>query len=129
MVGRTLMVSVVASGLLMVAPSRAAGQALPDGVTEAMIEEGGSLFSGAALCSVCHGPGGTGMPGLGPNLTDDEWLHGDGTFDFLVVRITTGVPADESKGGLAMAPRGGSSLTDEQVRAVAAYVWSLRRGA
>lgn len=116
-------------GALATSPLVAArAQDLPDSVTAAMVEEGKGLFAGAGICSVCHGPDGQGVSGLGPNLADEEWLHSDGSFEAIVAQITKGVPAEESKGGLVMAPRGGSSLTNEQVRAVAAYVWSLRRG-
>jgi mono/diheme cytochrome c family protein len=41
-----------------------------------------------------------------------------------VATVTSGVPADKAKKGIAMPPKGGSSITDEQVKAVAAYVHS-----
>jgi mono/diheme cytochrome c family protein len=96
---------------------------LPQGVTPAMIEEGGKLFKGPALCGACHGVSGTG--GVAPNLTDTLWLHSKGTFEDIVRQINTGVPQAQAKGGMMMPPRGGAALTDAQVRAVAAYVWSL----
>lgn len=105
----------------------AQGEALPSGVTTEMITAGQRLFAGPGLCMACHGPEGRGMPNMAPDLGDAEWLHGDGSFAYLVRRILAGVPADSSTTGIAMPPRGGSRLTDEQVRAVAAYVWSLRR--
>lgn len=98
---------------------------LPPGVTPAMIADGQKIFSGPGLCSACHGPQAKGVNGLGPNLTDAEWLHSDGTYEALVAQVTTGVPASKSKGGIAMPPKGGAALSDAQVRAVAAYVWSL----
>jgi mono/diheme cytochrome c family protein len=108
----------------------AAGQNVPDslpaGVTAEMVQSGAPLYAGQGLCAVCHSQNGKGMPGLGPDLTDEEWLHSDGSYDAIVEQILNGIDASESKTGLAMAPKGGSSITDEQVRAVAAYVWSLR---
>ena len=98
---------------------------LPAGVTAAMIGDGQKIYAGPGLCSACHGPQAKGINGLGPNLTDAEWLHSNGTYDALVAQITAGVPANKSKSGVAMPPKGGSALTDAQVRAVAAYVWSL----
>jgi len=98
---------------------------LPAGVTPVMITDGQKIFTGAGLCSACHGPQAKGINGLGPNLTDAEWLHSDGTYDALVAQITAGVPANKSKSGVAMPPKGGAALTDAQIRAVAAYVWSL----
>ena len=108
-------------------PALAAQQApvLPEGVTPAMIEAGGKLFKGAGLCAACHGMSATG--GVGPSLADTAWLHGTGTFEEIVRWITTGVPQAQAKGGMMMPPRGGSAITDAQVRAVAAYVWSLSR--
>ena len=99
---------------------------LPPGVTQAMVDEGNTLFHGEAICHTCHGEDAKGMPGLGVNLTDNEWLHSDGSYDAIVKQIETGVPASESKSGIMMPPKGGSSITDDQVKAVAAYVWSLR---
>ena len=92
-----------------------------------MIATGRSLFHGNGLCFSCHGQNGQGVANLGPALSDAEWLHGDGAFATIVARISSGVPADSAKTGISMPPRGGSRLNDTQVRAVAAYVWSLRR--
>lgn len=98
---------------------------LPAGVTPATIAQGKKLFSGDGLCFSCHGPEAKGL--VGPDLTDGTWLIGKGTFDEIVVRIVEGVPAGKSKSGVVMPPKGGAKLKDEQVRAVAAYVWSLSR--
>ncbi len=96
---------------------------LPDGVTPARIAEGGKLFQGPGLCFACHGPNGKG--GAGPDLTDTLWLQSTGTFSEIVQQIVAGVPQNRSKSGVMMPPRGGSQLNEEQVKAVAAYVWSL----
>ena len=93
-----------------------------------MVETGRGLYHGQGICMSCHGQNGRGIRNLGPDLGDAEWLHGDGSFPYLVERILAGVPADSSRSGVPMPPRGGSRLSDEQVRAVAAYVWTLRRG-
>lgn len=98
---------------------------LPAGLTATMIADGQKIYAGPGLCSACHGPQAKGINGLGPNLTDAEWIHSNGTYDALVGQITAGVPANKSKSGVAMPPKGGSALTDAQIRAVAAYVWSL----
>jgi len=98
---------------------------LPPGVTPAMVTQGKTLFQGVGLCAACHGPEGKG--GLGPDLTDTVWLHHDGGFDALVRQITTGIMLADSKTGQLMPPRGGGVITDEQIRSVAAYVWSLNR--
>ena len=98
---------------------------LPAGVTAAMIQQGKTLFHGQGICATCHGQDAKGLPGLGVNLTDKEWLHSDGSYDAIVKQIETGVPAGQSKSGIVMPPKGGSGITDAQVREVAAYVWSL----
>jgi mono/diheme cytochrome c family protein len=100
---------------------------LPRGVTAAMVEDGKKLYAGAGLCSACHGPDGKGIQGLGANLADTRWQHSDGSFDAIVRQILEGVSPEKSSTGVAMPARGGSQLTEAQVRAVAAYVWTLGR--
>ena len=111
---------------LLTSPALLEAQAkgLPDSVTPAMVAEGATLFQGAGICAACHGPDGKGLSG--PNLTDEEWLHSDGSYESIVERILAGVPADSSKSGVPMLPKGGSQLTDAQVHMVAAYVMSFR---
>jgi mono/diheme cytochrome c family protein len=90
-----------------------------------MVNQGKEIFAGAGLCNVCHGADGTGMPGLGANLTDDQWLHSDGSYQGIIQTVTSGVEASSSSTGTAMPPKGGSGITDDQVKAVAAYVYTL----
>jgi mono/diheme cytochrome c family protein len=99
---------------------------LPEGVTPAMVAEGEEIFMGAGICHTCHMAGGVGGP-LAPDLTDDEWLNVDGSYESIVSNIMTGVPEPIEHPGL-MLPKGGTNITDEQVRAVAAYVWTLSQG-
>lgn len=105
--------------------AQAPADSLPPGVTARQVQEGKSLFGGAGLCLACHGTEAKG--GIGPDLTAGAWLHGRGSYDELVERIRLGVPLAESKGGQMMPPRGGGGLTDPQIRAVAAYVWTVSR--
>ncbi len=102
-----------------------AQQGRPEGVTDAMIQEGETVYMGAGLCAACHGMDATGA--IGPDLTDAEWLTGGGTYPELIEQVTKGVPLEEVKNALGaiMPPRGGSAITDDQVKAVAAYVWRL----
>lgn len=99
---------------------------LPEGVTMEMAEEGQEIFNGVGICFTCHTQGGGGGP-LAPDLTDDLWLNIDGTYQSMVDIINTGVPQPVEHPG-AMLPRAGTNLTDEQVRSVAAYVFTLRQG-
>src|SRR5512138_1880357 len=95
----------------------------PAGVTPAAIAQGDTLFHGAGNCYACHGANAQGA--VGPNLTDAEWIHSDGSYDAIVKQIVEGVTKEQSKSGIPMPPKGGSSITDDQVKAVAAYVYSL----
>jgi cytochrome c oxidase cbb3-type subunit 3 len=83
------------------------------------LEKGRAIFEGPdSVCFSCHRPDLGGL--VGPNLTDDYWLHDCGIGD-LVTDIKTGYPL---KG---MLPYGvGKPLTDEQVLQVASYVLSKR---
>lgn len=120
--GGTLVALVALAGT---ARAQQAASALPPGVTAQMVKEGETLFKGAGLCSACHGPDAKGIPNLGANLTDAQWVHSKGSYDDIVKQITAGVTADKSTTGVVMPPKGGTSITDAQVKAVAAYVWSL----
>lgn len=104
----------------------AAAAGMPAGVTPALIAEGQALYVGDALCASCHGDDGTGSM-LGPNLTDSEWLHIDGSFDSIHRVIVEGVEVPQAS-MVPMAPMGGSDINEAQARAVAAYVWSLSNG-
>jgi len=103
----------------------ASAAAMPAGVTDAMVQEGQQIYGGVGICAVCHGPDGSGS--IGPNLTDTEWLLGDGEFEQIVDRILSGVTRAEATNplGATMPPKGGAPITDAQVRSVAAYVWTL----
>ncbi|MHB1224910.1 MAG: c-type cytochrome [Gemmatimonadaceae bacterium] len=105
----------------------AVGMAAADTITPAMIALGERIFQGreaGAICATCHGKDGKGLPGLGPDLTDGAWLHGDGSVKFLENIIRTGV-MQPKQGGAVMPPYGGVPLDAGQLAAVAAYVYSL----
>jgi cytochrome c oxidase cbb3-type subunit 3 len=93
---------------------------LSDGVVLGYLEDPAALTGGkqtfTTICATCHRPDGGGN--IGPNLTDDYWIHGNQPMQ-LVHTITAGVP---DKG---MPPWEGA-LTTEQIGHVAAYVLSLR---
>jgi cytochrome c5 len=101
---------------------------LPEGVTPEMVAQGKEVFGGAGLCNVCHGADGTGVPGLGADLTDGEWSHSDGSFEGILKTVMEGVEAGASTVGTAMPPKGGSGITDDQAKATAAYVFTLANG-
>lgn len=92
-----------------------------------MVARGQEIFRGTGFCHNCHGRDGAGLPQLGSDLTTGVWHHSDGSYAALVERIERGVSAERSRTGMPMPPRGGARLTDEQLRSVAAYVWTLSR--
>ena len=95
----------------------------PAAVTPELVAQGDKIFHGPGNCYACHGTNAQGS--VGPNLTDAEWIHSKGTYDDIVAQVTKGVPKEESKSGIVMPPRGGSTISDDEVKAVAAYVYSL----
>ncbi|HEX8725535.1 MAG TPA: c-type cytochrome [Gemmatimonadaceae bacterium] len=112
------------------AASAAAAPAMgapPAGATAAMVSLGDSIFHGQAaggLCFTCHGADAKGGP-LAPDLTDTVWLTGDGSYAFIQKRVTEGMPKPTAPYTAPMLPMGGAQLTPDQIKAVAAYVYTL----
>ncbi len=78
------------------------------------LETGKTLY--AQNCQACHG--GAGEGGVGPNLTDEYWLHG-GTVGEVFKTIKYGVP---EKGMIAWQQK----LKPEEIQDVAGYILSLQ---
>lgn len=81
----------------------------------ANLAKGKDVYGGK--CATCHGPEGQGM--IGPNLTDNFWLHGRGGYSDVdkVVRqgvLDKGMPPWETQ------------LNAEDIKAVTVFVVSLR---
>src|SRR5919112_5346061 len=91
--------------------------------TPALIARGDSVFHGPGNCYACHGSKGEGL--VGPSLVDAEWIHIKGTEEEIAAQVTKGIPKEQSKSGIPMPPKGGSTISDADVKAVAAYVHSL----
>lgn len=79
-----------------------------------IIKRGQAVFS--INCTPCHAKDGGG--GIGPNLTDNYWLHG-GELKQIFHTVTNGVV---DKGMIAW----GNVLTPQQIRDVSYYVVSIR---
>ena len=103
--------------------AQANSDTLPAGVSQEMIARGKTVFTGAGVCFACHGMAAEGISA--PSLTDSVWIHNRGEYDKIVQLILVGIDAKTSKSGVVMPPRGGSAINDADLRAVAAYVWSL----
>ncbi len=87
---------------------------------EKLVSEVGRIALGNKIytekCAACHGASGEGL--IGPNLTDEYWIHG-GTLQDIQNVIENGVL---EKGMLAWK----SQLSSDELVGVIAYVWSIR---
>lgn len=81
---------------------------------EVVLAKGRKTFG--TLCAPCHREDAGGK--VGPNLTDDYWIHGSNFVDNLKV-IINGVP---DKGMLTWK----SMLKPSEIHAVASYIYTLR---
>lgn len=81
----------------------------------ALMKDSQALFG--LRCAPCHGDRGQGL--IGPNLTDDAWLHGRGSLTDIYGVIDAGVLA---KG----MPAWGKQLSPIDVRKLAAFVGTQR---
>lgn len=84
-------------------------------VDASSVEAGKSVF--LARCAACHTEAGTGS--IGPNLTDNAWIHGKGTLLDIFTTVATGVP---EKG----MPAWDRQLTPLELRQVVSFVGTLR---
>lgn len=80
----------------------------------ALLESGKSIF--IASCAACHGAEGQG--GVGPNMTDEYWIHGGGITNVFKT-IKYGVP---EKGMIAWK----SQLKPSTIQNVASYILTLK---
>lgn len=84
------------------------------GDNPALLSQGQQTF--LTLCAPCHRDDGGGL--VGPNLTDDYWIHGSNFVDNIKI-IWNGVP---EKGMVTW--RG--VLKPQDIEAVASYIYTLR---
>ena len=83
----------------------------------AVIDAGASRF--ARSCAACHGDQAQGL--IGPNLTDDRWIHG-GSVEQIFQTVAKGWPA---KG----MPPWGRALRPGELSALVSYIRSLQGSA
>lgn len=79
--------------------------------SSSILGEGKAIYD--SKCAACHGPQLQGL--IGPNLTDEFWIHGQGKLSDIVKVIRTGVL---DKG---MPPWEGQ-LKDNEIKAVSAFI-------
>jgi cytochrome c oxidase cbb3-type subunit 3 len=80
----------------------------------AVLQDGNKIYT--TYCAPCHRADGGGL--VGPNLTDNYWIHGSNYVDTVKV-IWDGVPA---KGMITWKV----VLKPEQIQSVASYIYTLR---
>lgn len=88
---------------------------------------GQTLFLGT--CAACHGPAGHGLPGLGKDLVNSEFVAGQSDAE-LVDFITLGRGPDDplNTTGVTMPAKGGkSSLSDEDLYNIVAYLRTIQK--
>lgn len=87
-------------------------------------ETGHQLFGDN--CAVCHGRNAAGNAGY-PNLTDGDWLWGDGSPETIAETLRVGVNSRNDESRISQMPAFGRDqlLTSAEVRQAAAYVYSL----
>jgi cytochrome c oxidase cbb3-type subunit 3 len=102
-------------------PASSAPDSPPEEKMESLIKDPQSLAKGKEVfmmrCLPCHGAAGQG--GIGPNLTDDFWIHGDGKSASIYKVVTDGV-LDKGM------PPWGAILSVEERMQVTAFARSLR---
>jgi len=96
----------------------------PAQVTDSAVARGRELFHGSGNCAACHGVAGVGTDSGAP-LAQGVWLHGEDSYEGILSRVVHGIPQDLSIRGTPMPMRGWHTLSDEQARDVAAYVWTI----
>lgn len=80
----------------------------------AVVAQGKALF--ATTCVACHAANGQGL--VGPNLTDNMWIHGGKPVD-IFTSVTNGFP---DKG----MPPWGKTVGADKIRALTAFVLSIK---
>ncbi len=113
-------------GIHQEAATAARGLPVPPGSTPQEVALGQRVFNGeagGATCGGCHGADAAGTP-IGPDLTTGKWEWGDGSLLSIMKTIENGVPQPKEHPG-AMPPMGGVSLSERELKAVAAYVWAV----
>jgi len=120
--------SAVLGGLLSLGLAWAAAAQPPAGVTDEKVAEGKALFLGEAKCALCHGKTAMGVAGMTSNLTDGEWKFAEhGSYEAIVGVIANGLSKEQTGGKVPMPSKDAKKLSDEQVQALAAYVWKLNQ--
>jgi cytochrome c oxidase cbb3-type subunit 3 len=81
---------------------------------------GAKIYGDKGQCFDCHAGDGKGDAAIGaPNLIDDKWLHGNGTFEDIYAVV--------ARGSAGVCPAWYQRLSPVQIRALAVVVHEARR--
>jgi mono/diheme cytochrome c family protein len=106
--------------------ARTDSSAVPEGprlVLRADSALGDALYRGTGSCQSCHGARGEGVTGLGNEITDTAWLHGDGSPAFIQNVILTGIARPKTT--LRGMPAYASRMSGGDAARIASYVYAL----
>lgn len=82
---------------------------------------GARIYGDKGQCFDCHSGDGRGDSAIGaPNLVDDKWLHGHGTFEEVYAVV--------ARGSAGICPAWYQRLTPAEIRALAVFVHEARQG-
>lgn len=102
-------------------PAQSTAGGVTDEMLLAILEQADRLKNGQEVfvgkCAACHGDKGQGL--IGPNLTDDQWMHGAGSPMDIMELVRVGIPTQ----GM---PPWVEVLTPDELLNVSAYVYSIR---
>ena len=91
-------------------------------ITPAMVRAGLRIYR--VNCAFCHGRDAEGSKAA-PRLRNADWIDADGSYGSIIRVVINGVPHPRAFPS-PMLPYGGERMTLNEVRAVAAYVYSLQ---
>jgi mono/diheme cytochrome c family protein len=97
---------------------------LPENVSDEEGREGRRVYREG--CVMCHGEEGEGTQ-LGPSLVDGEWRLAEGGSFEAITQVVQGGVEEPEEFPVPMPSAEAARLSPEQVRAVAAYAYSLGR--
>jgi mono/diheme cytochrome c family protein len=98
---------------------------LPYGMSIQQIVHGDSLFHGRGGCFACHGAEAQGLPAAGDGFTTGL-NYVQAKWQDIAQLIARGLPDALTRAPIRMPARGArGDLTNDELRAVAAYVWAI----
>ena len=107
--------------------SSAAEPAAEEAMATGDAVHGEELF--VSTCFACHGEGGTGIEGLGKDMTTSEFIKGLSDAEMLAfIKVGRSVSDPANTTGVDMPLKGGNpALTDDDIMDIIAYIRTLEK--